>query len=118
MYRNQFKTGEAEPLRKRRISAPPIFRRLSGRNVAAIPTAKRRSVRRMAGEDTEVNPVAHPPSLPGNFPAISRKLAGPCRPFASAIPRTIERQFQRLSTIITGASAGLRAGSLPLYAQR
>jgi len=114
----RFNTGQAEPLRQRRISEPPIFRRLSGGVDAALPTAKRRAARRMAGENAEMIPAAPPPLQPGNFPELSRKLAGHCRPFAGAISGTTQRQFQRLFAVLTGANAGLRDGSLPLYARQ
>jgi hypothetical protein len=69
-------TWEAEPLRQRRILCPPILRRISGGNGAALPADSRRVVRRTAGDNAGVCPAAYPLKCPGSNRATAGKLPG------------------------------------------
>ena len=103
MCRNPFKTEEAEPLRYRRILRPPILRRFSGGNDAAMPTAIRWTIRRMAGGISEIHPPDHPAKSdgqsPGNCREVDRTLPGICPAnipdISAALPAAIRRHHRR-----------------------
>ena len=113
MCRNPFKREEAEPLRYRRILRPPILRRFSGGNDAAMPTAIRWTIRRMAGGITEIHPPDHPAKLPVNLRSIAGRLTGRCRAFARQISRTLSPHCQRSSAGITAVGSGQSPVSFP-----
>lgn len=113
MYLNLFKTGQAEPLRERRILPPPILRRLVGGIVAGLPAASRRDARRITG----VISAAHPAKLPGNLRAIAGSLLNRFLTFFPQISETFPPQCHRTSTGVTGVIAGQSPVSLPSYAR-
>ena len=113
MCRNPFKTGQAEPLRYRRILRPPILRRFSGGNGAAIPTAIRWAVRRITGGIAEIHPSDHPAKLTVNLRSIAGRLTGRCRAFARQISRTLSPHCQRSSAGITAVGSGQSPVSFP-----
>ena len=115
MCRNPFKREEAEPLRYRRILRPPILRRFSGGNDAAMPTAIRWAVRRMAGDIAEIHPPDHPAKLTVNLRATAGRLTGHCRAFTRQIYRTFPPLCQRPSASITAAGSGHLPVSFPSY---
>ena len=115
MYLNPFKREEAEPLRYRRILRPPILRRFSGGNDAAIPTAIRWAIRRMAGGIAEIHPPDHPAKLTVNLRAIAGRLTGRCRAFARQIYRTFPPHCRWASAGITAAGSGHSPVSFPSY---
>jgi len=103
MYPKAFKRGQAEPLRYRRILRPPILRRISGGNDAAMPTAIRWTVRRMAGGIVEIHPPDHPSKLTVNLRSTAGRLTAHCRVFpppnkpdiSAAFPAVIRRHRRR-----------------------
>lgn len=115
MCRNPFKREEAEPLRYRRILRPPILRRFSGGNDAAMPTAIRWTVRRMAGGIPEIHPPDHPAKLTVNLRSTAGRLTGRCRVFTRQTSRKFPSHCQRLSAGITAASSGHLPVSFPSY---
>jgi hypothetical protein len=115
MCRNPFKREEAEPLRYRRILRPPILRRISGGNDAAMPTAIRRTVRRMAGGIIEIYPPDHPSKLTVNLRSTAGRLTAHCRVFTRQTNRTFPPHSRRLSDGIAAASAGHSPVSFPSY---
>ena len=106
MCRNPFKRQEAEPLRDRRILRPPIIRRFSGGNDAAMPTAIRWTVRRMAGVIAEIHPPDHPAKLTVNLRSTAGRLTARCRASARQTYRTFSPHCQRPSVGITAAVSG------------
>ena len=115
MCRNPFKREEAEPLRYRRILRPPILRRFSGGNDAAMPTAIRWAIRRMAGGIAEIHPPDHPAKLTVNLRATAGRLTGRCRAFARQTSRTFPPHCRRASVGITAAGSGHSPVSFPSY---
>ena len=115
MYLNPFKREEAEPLRYRRILRPPILRRFSGGNDAAMPTAIRWAVRRMAGDIAEIHPPDHPAKLTVNLRSIAGRLTARCRASARQTSRTFPPHCRRSSTDITAAGSGHSPVSFPSY---
>jgi hypothetical protein len=113
MCLNPFKREEAEPLRYRRILRPPILRRFSGGNDAAMPTAIRWTVRRMAGGIAEIHPPDHPAKLTVNLRSIAGRLTGRCRAFARQISRTLSPHCRQSSAGITAAGSGQSPVSFP-----
>ena len=118
MCRNPFKTGQAEPLRYRRILRPPILRRISGANNAAMPTAIRWTVRRMTGGIVEIHPPDHPAKLTVNLRATAGKLAGRCRVFTRQTYRIFPPHCRRSSAGITAAGSGHSPVSFSSYDRR
>jgi hypothetical protein len=106
MCRNPFKREEAEPLRYRRILRPPILRRFSGGNDAAMPTAIRWAVRRITGGISEIHPPDHPAKLTVNLRATAGRLTARCRASARQTYRTFPPHYQRPSADITTAVSG------------
>ena len=117
MFLKPFNTGQAEPLRQRRILHPPILRRISGGNDAAFPSAIRHAIRRIAGGISGVYPPDHPAKLPDNLRAIARRLIGCYRAFARPISRKFPPDCRRLSAGITGAISGQSPVTFPSYAR-
>jgi hypothetical protein len=115
MSPNLFKTGQAEPLRYRRILRPPILRRFSGGNDAAMPTAIRWTIRRMAGGITEIHPPDHPAKLTVNLWATAGRLTARCLASARQTYRTFPPHCQRPSADITAAGSGYSPVSFPSY---
>jgi len=115
MCRNPFKTGQAEPLRYRRILRPPILRRFSGGNDAAMPTAIRWTVRRITGGISEIHPPDHLTKLTVNLRSIAGRLTGRCRAFTRQISRTFPPHCQQPSASITAAVSGHSPVSFPSY---
>jgi hypothetical protein len=113
MCRNPFKREEAEPLRYRRILRPPILRRFSGGNDAAMPTAIRWTVRRMAGGIAEIHSPDHPAKLTVNLRSIAGRLTGRCRESARQTSRTFSPHCRRASVGITAAVSGQLPISFP-----
>ncbi len=113
MCRNPFKREEAEPLRYRRILRPPILRRFSGGNDAAMPTAIRWAVRRMAGVIAEIHPPDHPAKLTVNLRSIAGRLTARCRASARQTSRTFPPHCQRPSVGISAAVSGHSPVSFP-----
>lgn len=109
MCRNPFKREEAEPLRYRRILRPPILRRFSGGNDAAMPTA----IRRMTGGISEIHPPDHPAKLTVNLRSIAGRLTARCRASARQISRTFPPHCQRPSVGISAAVSGHSPVSFP-----
>ncbi len=64
------------PFAMRRILCPPIFRRISGGNDAALPAAIRRVIRRTAGGIAGVCPAVYPLKCPGSIRATAGKVPG------------------------------------------
>ncbi len=64
------------PFAMRRILCPPIFRRISGGNDAALPMTIRHVVRRTAGGIAGVCPAVYPLKCPGSIRATAGKLLG------------------------------------------
>ena len=115
MCRNPFKTGQAEPLRYRRILRPPILRRFSGGNDAAMPTAIRWTVRRITGGIAEIHPPDHPAKLTVNLRATAGRLPGRCRASARQISWTFPPHCRRSSVGITAEGSGHSPVSFPSY---
>jgi hypothetical protein len=115
MCRNPFKREEAEPLRYRRILRPPILRRFSGGNDAAMPTAIRWAVRRITGGIAEIHPPDHPAKLTVNLRATAGRLTGCCRASARRTSRTFSPHCQRSSADIIAAGSGHLPVSFPSY---
>ena len=115
MCRNPFKTGQAEPLRYRRILRPPILRRFSGGNDAAMPTAIRWTVRRITGGIAEIHPPDHPAKLTVNLRVIAGRLTARCRASARQTYRTFSPHCQRPSVGIIAAVSGHSPVSFPSY---
>ncbi len=115
MFRDPFKRKEAEPLRYRRILRPPILRRFSGGNHAAMPTAIRWTVRRITGGISEIHPPDHPAKLTVNLRAIAGRLTARCRAFARQTSRTFPPHCQRLSCGIIAAVSVHSLVSFPSY---
>jgi hypothetical protein len=113
MYLNPFKREEAEPLRYRRILRPPILRRFSGGNGAAIPTAIRWAVRRITGGIAEIHPSDHPAKLTVNLRATAGRLTGRCRASTQQTSRTFPPHCQRAFVGITAAGSGHSPVSFP-----
>jgi len=118
MYPKAFKRGQAEPLRDRRILRPPILRRFSGGNDAAMPTAIRSAVRRITGGIPEIHPLDHPAKLPVNLRPTAGSLTGRCRAFAHQIYRTFPPHCRRSSADIVAAVSGHSPVSFPSYDRR
>ena len=103
MCRNPFKREEAEPLRYRRILRPPILRRFSGGNDAAMPTAIRWAFRRMTGGIAEIHSAGSSGEIdgqsPGNCREVDRTLPGICPAnipdISAALPAGIRRHHRR-----------------------
>lgn len=117
MYLNLFKTGQAEPLRERRIWPPPILRQLVGGIAAGLPTASRRDARRITGVISTMYPPERPAKLPGNLRAIAGKLVNCCRTFFRQTSGKFPPQHHRTSTSVTNAVAGQFPVSFPSYAR-
>ena len=117
MYLNLFKTGQALPLRQRRILRPPILRRISGGIDAAFPTASRLVFRRIADGISGVHPPDHPAKLPGNLRAIAGRLTSRRRAFARPVSRKFSPHCRRSSDGITGAASGHSPVTFPSYAR-
>jgi hypothetical protein len=115
MCLNPFKREEAEPLRYRRILRPPILRRFSGGNDAAMPTAIRWTVRRITGGIPEIHPPDHPAKLTVNLRATAGRLTGCCRAFARQTYRTFPPYCRRSSVGIAAAGSGHLPVSFPSY---
>jgi hypothetical protein len=64
------------PFAMRRILCPPILRRISGGNDAALPATIRRVVRRTAGGIAGVCPAVYPLKCPGSIRATAGKFPG------------------------------------------
>ena len=118
MCRNPFKTGQAEPLRYRRILHPPILRRISSGNDAAMPTAIRWTVRRMAGGIPEIHTPDHPAQLTVNLRATAGRLTGRCRVFTRQTYRNFPPHCRRSSGGIVAAGSGQSPVSFPSYDRR
>jgi hypothetical protein len=118
MCRNPFKREEAEPLRDRRILRPPIFRRFSDGNDAAIPTAIRWTVRRMVGGIAEIQSPDHPAKLTVNLRSTAGRLAAHRRAFARKTYRIFPPHCRRASVGITAAVAGQSSVTFPSYDRR
>jgi hypothetical protein len=118
MCRNPFKREEAEPLRYRRILRPPILRRISGGNDAAMPTAIRWTVCRMTGGISEIHPPDHPAKLTVNLRSIAGRLTGRCRVFTRQTYRIFPPHCRRSSAGITAAGSGHSPVSFPSYDRR
>ena len=117
MYPNLFKTGQAEPLRERRILPPPILRRLVGGIAAGLPTASRRDARRVTGVIPAAYPPERPAKLPGNLRAIAGRLLNRCRTFFRQTSGKFPPQYHRTSVGVTGAVAGQSPITFPSYAR-
>jgi hypothetical protein len=91
MCLNQFKGGEALPLRQRRIFEPPNVRRRAGGIDAASPSATRRT----ASVTSKNIQGMYSPTLPDNFPAISGKLFKHYPTLDAAEPRTSRSHYWR-----------------------
>ena len=113
MCRNPFKREEAEPLRYRRILRPPILRRFSGGNDAAIPTAIRWVVRRITGGIAEIHPPDHPAQLTVNLRSIAGRLTGRCRTSARQTSWTFPPHCRRASAGIIATGSGQSPVSFP-----
>ena len=118
MCRNPFKREEAEPLRDRRILRPPILRRFSGGNDAAMPTAIRWTIRRMAGGIVEIHPPDHPAKLTVHLRATAGRLTAHCRAFTRKTYRKFPPHRQRPSVGITVTVSGQSPVSFPSYDRR
>ena len=106
MCRNPFKREEAEPLRYRRILRPPILRRISGGNDAAMPTAIRWVVRRTTGGNPEIHSPDHPAKLTVNLRVTAGRLTAHCRVFTHQTSRKFPPHCRRSATGIATAVAG------------
>jgi hypothetical protein len=106
MCRNPFKREEAEPLVFTRILRPPILRRFSGANDAAIPTAIRWAVCRKSGVIAETCPPEHRVKLTVNLRAMAGRLTGRCQAFARQTYRIIPPHYRRSSVGIIATGSG------------
>jgi hypothetical protein len=106
MYLNPFKREEAEPLVFTRILRPPILRRFSGGNDAAIPTAIRWAVCRMSGVIVEIHAPDHPAPLTVNLRAMAGRLTGRCQAFARQTYGIFPPHGRRSSTGIIATDSG------------
>jgi hypothetical protein len=106
MYLNPFKREEAEPLVFTRILRPPILRRISGGNDAAMPTAIRWAVCRMSGVIAEICPPEHRVKLTVNLRAMAGRLTGRCQAFARQTYRTFPPHCRRSSAGIIATGSG------------
>ena len=117
MFLKPFNTGQAEPLRNRRILRPPILRRISGGNNAAFPSAIRHAIRQIAGGISGVYPPDYPAKLPGNLRAIAGRLIARHRAFARPMSLKFPPDCRRLSASIAGAVSGHTPVTFPSYAR-
>ncbi len=115
MYLNPFKREEAEPLRYRRILRPPILRRFSGGNDAAMPTAIRWTIRRMAGGISEIHPPDHPAKLTVNLRSTAGRLTARYLASARQTSRKFPPHCQRPSVGISAVVSGHSPVSFPSY---
>lgn len=116
MCRNPFKRVEAEPLVFTRILRPPIFRRFSGVNDAAMPTAIRWVVRRITGDNSAAHPLDHPAKLTGDCREVAGKLSNSFRASRRSMSRKFPPHCQRSSADIAAAHSGHSPVTFPSYA--
>ncbi len=105
-----FNTGQAEPLVFTRIPRPPILRRISGGNGAAIPPAIRWTVRRIIGGTLE----NRPPDCPARLTVNLRSVAGRFTSGRQASRRSISWKFPPHCRRPSAATTATRSGHPPI----
>ena len=117
MCRNLFKREEAEPLRYRRILRPPILRRISAGNDAAIPHAIRWIVRRIISGTRENRPPDRPAQLMVNLRSVAGKFAAGKRASRRSMSRKLPPHCHRPSAAIAATSSGYPPVTFMSYAR-